>query len=283
MYSSLCCYIGGKAKLARIIVEEVTQRKIDNYREPFFGGGSVGLNLMTRNAVPNVWINDYDPAVYSMWTAAANYPEMLKQAVRDFVPCVSEFARIKSQFRAGIAKPTAAHDIVRFGVEKIGVQQMSRSGLGQMSGGPTGGWGQLNGGIGSRWNPARICQKIDLISHCLRCARITNLDFASLLDDDTPATIYLDPPYHEVGDKLYQHSLSHLDHVRLSELLRYSEHDWLLSYNDCPAIRELYAFAQIRQIKATYSNSRRQTHELLISRVCNNRTVVGYRPTALAA
>jgi DNA adenine methylase len=160
MYLSLCRYSGGKAKLAPLIADQVTQREIDSYREPFFGGGSVGLNLMTRDAVASAWINDCDPAVYSMWMAAAHHPEMLKQAVRSFVPSVSEFARIKQQLLAGVATPSSPVEIVRLGVEKIAVQQMSWSGLGQMAGSPIGGWEQLAGGIDSRWNAEAICQKI---------------------------------------------------------------------------------------------------------------------------
>jgi DNA adenine methylase len=104
-----------------------------------------------------------------------------------------------------------------------------------------------------------------------------------LLLDERPAVIFLDPPYYSVGNKLYQHSLSHGDHVRLSELLRQSDHAWVLSYNDCPEIRALYSYARIECIDTTYSTVKRRASELLISPAPRNRTVVGYRPMPMAA
>jgi hypothetical protein len=98
---------------------------------------------------------------------------MLKAAVRDFVPSVSEFYRIKSKFQAGIMVPSSPQEIVRVGVEKLGVQQMSCSGLGQMAGGPLGGWSQVNSGVSSRWNPENLCRKIDLLSPHFRLAQIS--------------------------------------------------------------------------------------------------------------
>jgi site-specific DNA-adenine methylase len=219
-----------------------------------------------------------------MWLATTQYPEMLKRKVRAFVPSVEAFDAIKSEFLAGIAVPVVPNQCVRIAVQKIALQQMSFSGLGQMAGGPVGGRAQKNGGIDSRWNPTTICKKIDFFSRLLRPARITNGDYSALLSDDRRAKIYLDPPYVTVGDKLYQHSLSMADHIRLSQLLRDCDHDWLLSYNDCPQVRDLYAFAQIERVETAYSTRRYHvSHELLISPPGRNRSLVGYRPTALAA
>jgi DNA adenine methylase len=229
MNLSLCRYVGGKTKLARPIINRITESTIETYREPFVGGGSVGLNLLVDAAISNAWINDLDVGVYCMWRAAAKYPEMLKEELRNFVPSVPEFDRIKALFLSGIAVPSSPEATVRIAAQKIALQQMSYSGLGQMASGPQGGRAQTNGGIDSRWNVDGICQRIDLLSPLLKEVRITSLDFSALILDQRRATVYLDPPYVDVGKKLYQHSLSDADHVLLSELLRCSDHDWWLS------------------------------------------------------
>jgi DNA adenine methylase len=283
MSKSLCCYSGGKSRIAPVIVERITQYCTDAYREPFLGAGSVGIHLMTTTAISKAWLNDIDPGIYCMWMAAAHHSDLLKAAVRKFVPSVSEFYRIKSQFQAGIMVLTVPQEIVRVGVEKLAVRQMSFSGLGQMAGGPLGGWSQLNDGVSSRWNAEKTCRKIDLLSPLFRRANITNLDFSDLLEEDTRSTLYLDPLYWNVGNGPYQHSMSEVDHFRLRNLLRHSDHDWWLSYNDVPEVRALYSFASIERIDATYSTSKRRTHELLISLPNRNRTVVGFNPAALAA
>lgn len=218
-----------------------------------------------------------------MWSAAAHHPELLKVAVRTFVPSVSEFLRIKSQFLNGIMMATSPEGIVHIAVDKIAIQQMSYSGLGPMAGGPLGGWSQVNGGIDSRWNAENICRKIDLLSPYLRQARITNLDFSVLLTEGSRSLVYLDPPFFGVSDSLYQYSFSEVDHRRFMKSLRHSEHDWLLSCNDRPEIRELCAFSHMERIDAVYSASKQRTHELLISPPDRNRTIVGYNPVALAA
>jgi site-specific DNA-adenine methylase len=200
MSISLCRYSGGKSKLARSIIERITRSRVDAYREPFFGAGSIGLNLMTTNITSSTWINDRDPSVFCLWWSVAHHPEMLKIAVRAFVPSALEFRRIKAQFLNGNIIPSSPAEIVRVAIDKIGIQQMSYSGLGPMAGGPLGGWSQVNGGIDSRWNAEKICRKIDLLSPYLRRARITNLDFSVLLAEGTRALIYLDPPYFGVGD-----------------------------------------------------------------------------------
>ena len=281
---SLCSYPGAKAHLAKEIVARMTRTpsRIERYCEPFFGGGSVGLKLRTEHAVPHACFNDLDPSVICMWKAASEHTKAFKQGVRSFTPGVSEYERIKRRLLDGIVMPTSTNEIVRTGVEKLALQKMSWSSLGQMAG-PRGGWKQRTASIGSKWNAEDICRKIDLLSPSLRGAQFTSLDFADLFTDDTePTWYYLDPPYWEVGNRLYQYALSDADHVRLRDLLFHTEHHWILSYNDCPEIRGLYDFADIEQMEVSYTMRRaRRTHELLITP--RNRIVVGYRASLLAA
>ena len=67
------------------------------YREPFFGGGSIGLNFVSDNPNwKNIWINDKDIGVSSLWTALIQYPEELKQMIQEFVPSIEIFDQYKS-------------------------------------------------------------------------------------------------------------------------------------------------------------------------------------------
>ena len=136
-----------------------------------------------------------------------------------------------------------------------------------MAGAPRGGWRQQGGEILSRWNPASMCRKIDAIAPLLEHARITNLDFAAVIRDEAErAALYCDPPYVTAGPVLYLHSFAEADHVRLKNLLRHTEHRWLLSYDDHPMVWDLYAsFANIEKVEMRYSATRNvKAHELLI-------------------
>jgi DNA adenine methylase len=263
MIPTLCRYPGGKTKLSRPILERLNAKDVLHYREPFIGGGSIGLRMMTTSNA-NCWFNDRDPTVYALWQAVAHHSCELKEAICEFIPSVSEFRRIRSDFLTG--PPTSASKVVRVACDKLALQAMSFSGLGVMSHSPVGGWSQHHPTVGSRWLPESLCRRIDLISPHFARARVTNLDFESMLSDDGCAAIYLDPPYFRAGPELYQHSFSAADHLRLRNLLRHTGHDWLLSYDDCPAIRDLYSFACIEEVEVTYSVSKsRRTRELLIS------------------
>jgi DNA adenine methylase len=259
-------YVGGKTRLARPILERLDANHVVAYREPFFGGGSIGLRMMMTTSSPNCWINDLDPTIHALWQAVAHYACELKQAIREFIPSVAEFKRIKSDFLSGA--PISASRIVHVARDKLALQAMSFGGLGVMLFSPV-------AVIGSHWLPESLCRRIDLISPHLARARVTDLDFASMLADDSGASLYLDPPYYHAGPDLYQHAFTAADHLRLRDLLRHTGHDWVLSYDDCPQIRDLYSFANIEEVEVTYSVSKsRRTRELLISPRHRNRTIL---------
>ncbi len=164
----LCRYPGGKAKLARPIMERLNECNVNDYREPFVGGGAIALRMMTSSSA-SCWINDIDHTVHALWLAIASHADDLKQAVREFQPSVEEFRRIKAGFLSN--GPILATDVVRIALDKLAIQAMSFSGLGVMSNAPVGGWSQRNSNVGSRWLPETLCKRIDLISPHLARAR----------------------------------------------------------------------------------------------------------------
>ena len=72
---------------------------------------------------------------------------------------------------------------------------------------------------------------------------IENKDFEKLIQQyDRPNTIfYLDPPYYETEDYYEDVGFGTADHERLCNALMQIKGKFLLSYNDCPQIRQLYS------------------------------------------
>lgn len=70
---------------------------------------------------------------------------------------------------------------------------------------------------------------------------IENQDFEALIRhyDRPDAFFYADPPYFATED-MYEAGFGRNDHIRLRETLGKLKGRFLLSYNDCPEIRELY-------------------------------------------
>lgn len=270
-------YPGGKKKLSNRIVSRINgildaDQSIVEYREPFFGGGSIGLSLLGLNpCVDHVWINDIDIGLSSLWTSVLKYPEDLKKQVMFFIPSVEAFYSFKSSLTIPLLVDSQS-GIVDAGFKKLAIHQISYSGLGTKSGGPLGGQAQESKyKVDCRWSPTYICKKIDklhllLANREIKTGGCSSFDFETLVNnEDAKAVIYLDPPYYIKGNDLYQCSFSEGDHLRLSKALQKTSHKWLLSYDDCPEIRNLYSWAKVEDLTVNYSiTGSRSKNELLI-------------------
>lgn len=272
---SLFRYPGGKNKLLEHIHAKLGLYNLKDYeyREPFFGGGSVGLSvLQLKNAPRKIWLNDKDIGIACLWTAIINFSDELKERILDFSPSVEAFYSIKDSLLKLDQLPETKDQIVDIALKKIAIHQISYSGLGVKSGGPLGGQDQKSQyKIDCRWSPQYLCKKIDKINKLfkdvwVRDAVCMSQDFQSVIEnDDSVSFIYLDPPYYEKGNELYQHGFSSKDHERLADTLKQTQHKWLLSYDDCNEIRELYSWAHIEVCIVKYSiNGAREKKELLI-------------------
>lgn len=236
-------YPGGKYKLMPQILKEITPRIAGKeYREPFFGGGSVGINVMKELSPTKVWINDFDLSLSDLWSMVINNPDALKAAVEVYVPTVEDFFA----FKDFLTNHPNDLDADERAFMKLAIHQMSYSGLGTMAGGPIGGKSQTSKyPVGCRWSPKNICKQIDrinkLFSHStVHGGECTNLDCVKLIEEPGDAFIYLDPPYYDQGEKLYQHGFGVHQHIRMRDSLKTSEHSWVLSYDDCPEVIKLY-------------------------------------------
>ena len=53
--------------------------------------------------------------------------------------------------------------------------------------------------------------------------------------------IYLDPPYYVKGQGLYRNFYNHDDHVQIREALDKVQTKWIVSYDNCSEIKEIYS------------------------------------------
>ena len=83
---------------------------------------------------------------------------------------------------------------------------------------------------------------IDAVCGRLQYVVLENEDFETILSRyDSPTTFfYLDPPYFDTEDYYPGKIFLPSDHRRLADLLFGAEGLWLLSYNLCPEVLELY-------------------------------------------
>ena len=94
-------------------------------------------------------------------------------------------------------------------------------------------------------------------------------DFEDFLND-YPGYVYCDPPYVDAESVYYFKRGQSFDHHRFAEVLKSRESGWLLSYNDHPLVRELYAGYQMDRFKVEWTSGTlmdkpTEAYELIIS------------------
>lgn len=99
-----------------------------------------------------------------------------------------------------------------------------------------------------------MCDYLIAIQERLSKVIVENKDFEDLIKvyDKPYALLYLDPPYYGT-EKYYQVQFSNDDHIRLSNCIRDIKGKFLLSYNNCDYIKELYKGYNIEEIQRNHN------------------------------
>lgn len=94
---------------------------------------------------------------------------------------------------------------------------------------------------GSRVFLANTVKNLERFQERLKNTVIEQEDFESLvkLYDKAGTLFYADPPYYQ-AENYYKNEFTEADHIRLKRVLEKIKGKFVLTYNDCPFIRELY-------------------------------------------
>lgn len=99
-------------------------------------------------------------------------------------------------------------------------------------------------------NMQQTINYLKMVSERLDRVVIENVDFEYLIKtyDREPALFYLDPPYYK-AEKYYADRFKPEDHLRLKNKLDNIKGKFILSYNDCQEIRELYSNYKLVEVE----------------------------------
>jgi len=272
---NLMRYPGSKMKLLDHILPIIKEYNFDIFVDVFAGSGSVSLALMQEKKVPGTKpiqyiINDKDYNLYTLWFSIFFHTDELKEKILNYTPKVEDFFQFKTDLSIGKCNNNNNNNCIDIAFKKLIIHCISYSGLGTMAGSPIGGINQnSNYKINCRFNPKKICEKIDkirLYRHSLfnrsetNDGDVYNEDFSFFFENciwesHYKAFFYLDPPYFLKGKDLYQFSFTDDQHKLLAQKLHETKHDWLLSYDDHPFIRYLYRDCIIQEIPVKYTTN----------------------------
>ncbi|MEM9537872.1 MAG: DNA adenine methylase, partial [Cyanobacteria bacterium P01_E01_bin.42] len=119
-------------------------------------------------------------------------------------------------------------------------------------------------------------ERLKPLQTILKNIKITNLDYEKIIQEPGENVfIFLDPPYLKATKSRLYGKRGNLhtsfDHQRFANLLKDCPHQWLITYDDSPEIRENFKFAHIYEWELQYgmNNYRQKTagkgRELMIS------------------
>ena len=220
--NSFMSWIGGKKALRELIVT-LFPVYYERYIEVFGGGGWVLFHKPPGNDF-EVY-NDFNSLLVNLYRCVRDKPQELMESLRYVLNAREDFDAV----RAALARDSPASDVQKAAWFYQLIRYSYASGLTS---------------FGSQ--PHDMRSNFPLIEQAhRRLAKVVieNKDFEKLIQQyDRPNTIfYLDPPYYETEDYYEDVGFGKADHERLCNALMQIKGKFLLSYNDCPQIRQLYS------------------------------------------
>lgn len=247
-------YPGGKSQFFSYVSSIILKNGIQNatYIEPFAGGAGVAIRLLIEGLVDNIIINDIDYAIYSFWHTLLNNTDWLIDKIEKTPVTITEW---KKQKKIYLNQKT--HDKKTIGFATLFLNRCNRSGI--LMAGPIGGMNQTgNYKIDCRFNKNKIINTIRNISLYRNKISVYNMDASDLIcvfKNQTNVFWFIDPPYFVKGTGLYKNSFNYSDHKHLSNIIKNSLNNasWILTYDVCEEIFELYKTFNHKKILLSYS------------------------------
>lgn len=241
--NSFISWVGGKRLLRKKIIEQFPE-EYGRYIEVFGGAGWVLFGKEERGM--EVY-NDVNSSLVNLYRCVKYHPEALQKEL-DGIMMSREIFFDCIQDTRGLT------DIQRAARFFVAIKASYATTLDSFAVRPK--------------NLKAAADFLEIASNRLKKVVIENVDFAQLLRtyDRDDALFYLDPPYYNAEN--YYQGFKKEDHQRLKESVSQIKGKFLLSYNDCENIREMYKEYKIieveRQDNITTKRGSRRYKELII-------------------
>jgi DNA adenine methylase len=248
-------YPGGKFYALKFIIPMLDCVPHDEFREPFVGGGSV---FFGKTKAKHNWINDLESNLIATYTAIKDDSrcKWLSKKVSQEVASRDRHFQIKN------LQPKNQDEVA------FRTYYLNRTSYSGIINAPA--WGYA---IGKSSPPNNWPNFLLQANEKLKGTKITCLDFEKVIGakSDRKVLMYLDPPYYKADQKrAYIKSFNLDDHHRLQEVLKKTQFNFCLSYDDCKEVRDLYKWANVNERQWFYNTansagSRMLGNELIIT------------------
>lgn len=253
--SPVAPWLGGKRNLAKLICQRIEAIPHVTYAEPFVGMGGIFLRRAARPRAEV--INDRGRDVANLFRILQrHYPQFL-DTLRFQLTTRAEFERLVA------TDPDTLTDLERAG-RFLYLQRMAFGG--KITGRNFG----VTRGRPGRFNLSDLEPMLEELHARLAGVVVECLDWSDFLTryDRADTLFYLDPPYWGSEGDYGKALFSRDQFTRMADQLAGLQGHWILSINDVPQIRELFAWAAIEEVTTTYtiaSTGSTPRRELLIT------------------
>jgi len=253
----LAPYIGGKRNLSRRLVKRINAIDHVTYAEVFVGMGGVFLRRDRRPR--SEVINDWSEDVATFFRVVQNHYVAFLDMLRFQISSRAGFEKLMRQ------DPSTLTDLQR-SARFLYLQRLAFGG--KVAGRNFG----VNPAAASRFDVTKVGPMIEAVHERLAGVVIERLPWSDFIARyDRPGTLfYLDPPYFgcegDYGSDLFDRGQFEL----MAQQLRGIKGRFLLSLNDRPEVREIFAGFTFDEERVTYSvggmQNARNVGEVIISR-----------------
>ena len=223
-------------------------RNYSEFREPFLGGGSVAIHITKKYPDLKIWVNDlYEPLV-NFWQQLQMFGVDMKNILTDLkseynTPDKAKVLFTDAKVSVNDLQQTNLDRAVAFYV----VNKCSFSGLTESS--------SFSQQASNSNFSMRGIEKLPEYSKLIEHWRITNYSYDYLLDGDTTAFVYLDPPY-DIKDNLYGNKGSMhkgFDHDKFAADCDSCSMQQLISYNSDQLVKDRFKNWNAAEFDLTYT------------------------------
>lgn len=227
-------YPGGKSKAIKFLYKYFPN-DFSIYKEPFFGGGSVGIYISQIMKNILIEVNDLNHELYCFWQSLKMHPDKLVEGI---IELKNEFKNGKKLYNFIIGRRNFNLSILERGIDFFILNRITFSGIVD------------SGGFSQKAYESRFTiSSIDRLKNTHEIIKNFNFscdNFFNITDsyNQKDTFIFLDPPYYSsVKSKLYGKKgvlHSNFNHEKLRDYLYKTKSKFLLTYDNCEFIKELY-------------------------------------------
>ena len=247
-------YPGGKYKLYEYLETLVKENNCTTYIEPFCGGAAVALELLLKDVVKKIIINDVDYTIFCFWDSILNHTEEFVFLIRNTDVTIDEW-NIQKNIRNNLEN----YNSLEIGFSTFFLNRTNRSGIIDKAG-PIGGKDQ-NGNykIDCRFNKEKLISQIEKIASYKKKIQLYNMEAVDFINQVILHTrksfVFFDPPYYSKGPGLYTNFYNHENHVNLANNIVNSmkRRKWIVTYDNVDEIRNMYAKVATIEFQLQYS------------------------------